>query len=369
MTIHKSKGLQFPAVIMPFGNWLLGWSPQFSPAEWVLSKPNQPLVSTDDELDILINGLPFYLELNIASTESSFSEIYYNEVELTALDALNKLYVGTTRPEQALFLFAEYKLTKENKVNSTGKLLLSALNGLSSEEVVKVTEVNDDDLMHHENAVFVWGNMESFTKLNKHSENLSASFPFNEPIATNDWRGQGKLHIKPQAQSFFTDGAYLAYGYGEKNVKNTGKNAVGHYLHLALAAVNNTGELIQWIKEKHLAGEINSEMVQDLLARAEQIVLDQNLNTLLLQGERTFVEREIVSKEAQIFRPDRVQVSEKEVICIDFKTGKKHAQHKEQLTNYLSLLSEIYPEKEISGRLVYVQALTLEIENVALAFE
>jgi len=372
MTIHKSKGLQFPAVIMPFGNWLLGWSPQFSPAEWVLSKPNQPLVSTDDELDILINGLPFYLELNKASTESSFSEIYYNEVELTALDALNKLYVGTTRPEQALFLFAEYKLIqdpKKEKINSTGKLLLSALNGLPSEEVVKVTEVNDDDLMHHENAVFVWGNMESFTKLNKHSENLSASFPFNDPIATNDWRGQGKLHIKPQAQSFFTDGAYLAYGYGEKNVKNTGKNAVGHYLHLALAAVNNTGELIQWIKEKYLAGEINSEMVQDLLARAEQIVLDHNLNTLLLQGERTFVEREIVSKEAQIFRPDRVQVSEKEVICIDFKTGKKHAQHKEQLTNYLSLLSEIYPEKEISGRLVYVQALTLEIENVALAFE
>jgi hypothetical protein len=87
MTIHRSKGLQFPVVILPY--WTLKSSGKNAKKEWFQwDKTPFPYV-------------PFKLTAALKATE--FEEAYTHEDELKILDEINLLYVACTRPEMRLY--------------------------------------------------------------------------------------------------------------------------------------------------------------------------------------------------------------------------------------------------------------------------
>ena len=87
MTIHKSKGLQFPVVICPFYDWKLDVSRQIT---WI-----------DNEGE----KLPaYFVKMNKAVKNSELGNLYEEEEGKYFLDQLNLLYVAFTRPETALFI-------------------------------------------------------------------------------------------------------------------------------------------------------------------------------------------------------------------------------------------------------------------------
>lgn len=366
MTIHKSKGLQFPVVIMPFANWDLKWKKDQAPSRWHITSSSAPLEPTTDELDLLQGRLPVFLELSKSFTTSNFQDIYCNELELTALDALNKLYVGTTRAEQALFIFAEYKPTKDQKIKTTGHILKARLSaGESHIENFRQVEPNEftDDYGWHNILTYKVGEWEPFKKLEKTKDSKATNLPFEEAVPSYEWRN--RLFIKPQAGNFFESGAYLAMSGKETGLLPIYKNVVGNYLHEALAQVSNTSELLGWIKNAHLEGIINTQVMEQLIARADLIIQDQELNNLLNSGTTVLNERVIITKDTfQQKRPDRVQFTDSEVICIDFKTGEANKKHNAQIATYMELLQEMYPNKQVLGKLVYITESELTIENV-----
>ena len=80
LTVHKAKGLEFPAVFIPFTNWRL-------------ERPR--LAKLDDGSFVnLKRPLPSLLE-------AKRTEMMIND----ALEALNLLYVATTRAEEELYLY------------------------------------------------------------------------------------------------------------------------------------------------------------------------------------------------------------------------------------------------------------------------
>jgi ATP-dependent helicase/nuclease subunit A len=80
LTVHKAKGLEFPAVFIPFTNWRL-------------ERPR--LAKLDDGSFVnLKRPLPSHLE-------AKRTEMMIND----ALEALNLLYVATTRAEEELYLY------------------------------------------------------------------------------------------------------------------------------------------------------------------------------------------------------------------------------------------------------------------------
>ncbi len=80
-------------------------------------------------------------------------------------------------------------------------------------------------------------------------------------------------------------------------------------------------------------------------------------NPDLFSGE-VFAEFEVVDGEGNTYRMDRVVLSD-EVRVFEFKTGGEYAdQHLQQLNNYLSLLSRVYPKKPLRGVLLYLDSRT-----------
>jgi ATP-dependent exoDNAse (exonuclease V) beta subunit len=93
-TIHKSKGLAYPIVIMPFCNDSI-WSTSAykMPTLWV-STDNTPY-----------NQLPVLPMLwNKDMRNSAFAKDYHIEELYQTIDFINQWYVAFTRPKYALYL-------------------------------------------------------------------------------------------------------------------------------------------------------------------------------------------------------------------------------------------------------------------------
>jgi len=94
LTIHKSKGLQFPVVIVPFVNWQLSEHAR-EKAVWL---------ELNDEVDGLPVGLvPIKKDLG----NTAYAEQYTEEKNKSFLDDLNLLYVAFTRAEERLHVFTD----------------------------------------------------------------------------------------------------------------------------------------------------------------------------------------------------------------------------------------------------------------------
>jgi len=94
MTIHKSKGLEFPHVFL--------FLPSFKP---MLTKSNM-WVKPDGEL-----GLTDFLMSTSQLKGTPMEDIYTEENARTQVDELNTLYVAFTRPRNSLYVFSQKQPT------------------------------------------------------------------------------------------------------------------------------------------------------------------------------------------------------------------------------------------------------------------
>ncbi|WP_185865144.1 UvrD-helicase domain-containing protein [Blattabacterium cuenoti] len=95
MTIHKSKGLQFPVVILPFVDWNL-----------YLNSEKIKWIDINPKLYMGINSL--FLEIkSYYKNINSIREIYEKILSNTIFDNINLLYVATTRPTKQLIILSK----------------------------------------------------------------------------------------------------------------------------------------------------------------------------------------------------------------------------------------------------------------------
>ena len=100
LTIHKSKGLQFPVVIIPFCTWSI--EPKNNSLIWV---------KTGEAPFAGLNYLP--LNYTGALADTFFSADYWTERAQAAIDNLNLLYVAFTRAESELYAFVPQPARKK----------------------------------------------------------------------------------------------------------------------------------------------------------------------------------------------------------------------------------------------------------------
>ena len=100
MTIHKSKGLAFPIVFIPF--------------DWKSSPKNEMWVENSTAIS---NKFRYSLiNQNKLISNSHFAEQYDKEQSLNVLDNLNKLYVAVLELKM-LYLFFLQKLKKQRQIS------------------------------------------------------------------------------------------------------------------------------------------------------------------------------------------------------------------------------------------------------------
>lgn len=129
MTIHKSKGLESPVILIPQANWTLNIEPKKYKDHllWVSHIPSVSCLS-----DCIPPFIPVTPDDSMSSPSSPFHEEFCKFSDDELLDNLNKTYVAFTRPRRELHVYAPiHKKLMPETVKYVGDYLHCALSSLA----------------------------------------------------------------------------------------------------------------------------------------------------------------------------------------------------------------------------------------------
>ena len=310
MTIHKAKGLEFPAVIFPFANTLV--------------KSDAKLWVNSDYLDV---GLPFGLINSSATLErTKFSEIYESEKAKTWLDSINTYYVAFTRAENALFILAhEYKRSKSD-MRSIYQPILEQYPEFNKEK----NALELGELIAPEN-----------TKKDKspaiETENL-------ETIYTENWIEN--IAIAPTVKT---------------NITALSPSEYGDLVHELMRSVANSDQYKNQLKTRLSLNTIDSETKEKIESEFESLFNNKIFKGLFDTPGQRYLERDMTALDGKIIRPDCVIMGNENVILMDYKTGVPEASHEKQILEYKNNI-EVMQKRPVKAYLVYTE--NAEIKSV-----
>lgn len=299
MTIHKSKGLEFPVVVFPFA--ALDIYKEMQAKEWfpingVFDDFNYALVNHNKDL----------------ATFGKIGELLYNSRRAQQeLDAINLLYVAFTRPVEQLYVISKLDIKNNipNKKTYAG-LLISYLmeNGIWNESQSNYNFGIKERIISKEEIIKKTIHAPKFISVDKSAHNIS--------IITKS----GLLWDTSQAEAI------------EK----------GNIIHDILAKIKTLNDVDFAIQDSVSLGQISEAQSVSLKTDIVEIISHKNLKSFFTQERKVFNEKDIITKEGDILRPDRlVFMSDYEVVLIDYKTGNEKKSHEIQLDNYSKVLKDM----------------------------
>lgn len=300
MTIHKSKGLEFPIVIFPYANQDIYFD--MSPKTWFpVEKDNFKGFS-----HLLVN-----LNKEIEEFGETGSKLYTNYRSELELDTINLLYVAMTRPIEQLFIISELDLdSKQNeKMNLYSGLFINYL------------------------------------KSANHWQDGKNLYTFGDPTR--------QLPSK-QAKSSILQGQFICTSKEDNNltiITNSGylwdtaqekAQEKGNIVHNIMAQINTANDIPFVMDDFYSSGKLNSDQLSHLTPLIDEIVNHEMLSLYFTNDYTIYNEKDIISKHGDVIRPDRVVISKtNEAIIIDYKTGIEKSSHLQQLLRYQSILEDM----------------------------
>jgi ATP-dependent exoDNAse (exonuclease V) beta subunit len=137
----------------------------------------------------------------------------------------------------------------------------------------------------------------------------------------------------------------------------------GEFIHRVLYRVESLDEKIESHLEE-VINRVNDELKTDYPAEAVKKKLLEFLGHeeirpcfQTMPGRVIKREQDFSDGEGNLFRMDRVIFEEDRVSVIDYKTGTDKEGEREyisQLKNYIRILKEVYPDKDVEGVILYV---------------
>ncbi|MGQ9619898.1 MAG: UvrD-helicase domain-containing protein [Bacteroidales bacterium] len=309
MTIHKAKGLEFRAVILPFVNWPLGHGKQ-NPTIWVT-----PQVKPFNN----VNLVPVKYKSDLKY--SLFADDYLAETYYAKIDNLNLLYVAFTRAKEVLFGFCPSK--PEN--DSVAAWLSRALR-TKPFPVDKKPLLNLPDYFNEHEGIFSTGEI---IPTGTTEETSAAKDIRCEGYYVND--GIKGLHIKFHGEKWFI----------KQDENRKSKLNYGRLMHDVLASVITAGDIYSAVGKMILDGRINENEKDEIEKRILKAIAVPEVDEWFKPGLKILTEADILTTEGTLRRPDRVIISEDKVTVVDFKFGNERNEYIEQINLYKRLLLEM----------------------------
>jgi len=322
LTVHKSKGLQFPVVIVPFHNWAAGKSAEYRP--------------------YTIHGHTVLTRLT-----KDLGEPYHRRMAELALEQINLLYVAWTRAEEELHAFVP---------DCQGKLGLGPMPLILGEILHAPAEA----------AEIVRG---SAPVCQAQGQNASTC-PVETKLSTATAQDIAPLDAPPQFLGWLPRLRVYRHtledaGFDERTRGKLAHKAV-ELLQPPTAATNDAASA------KRATTLAMAEFPElRALPKQEREALAEQVQAMLLwlmsqpetrpclgagQGELT-----IMDEDGAFLRPDLLSFHEGGATVLEFKTGAASPDHAKQLRNYLRLVQAITPiGSMVSGALVYLDRRVIE---------
>jgi ATP-dependent helicase/nuclease subunit A len=316
LTIHKSKGLQFPYVIIPFCSWSLDHDSWQAPNLWVRS----------DEAPLDDAGyLPVRYGRNLE--ETFFSEYYTEERTRTFLDNLNLLYVAFTRAANGLIVTAPAPEIKGVKESVAGLLYQTIQQNLELK-----TRWNDSDM--------VWDSGE-WELPPPGDEQQQEGIELDE-YRVSPW--QKKLVIKQHASDYFDPGAS-----GKREKIN-----YGIQMHSILSRINHPAEVSHVILKLEREGFIAAAESSSILKELDELLAIPQVAAWFAPGWTVKTEIPIIIPGGEQSRIDRLLINDEVAVVIDFKTGVPGKTDATQVRQYMEILRKMN-YADVKGYLLYLR--------------
>ncbi len=322
MSIHKSKGLEYPVVIIPFAKWSFSSNTNLWLEENKLDK-NIPTLYTD-----------FFSIKN-----SLYNEEYKEELFQQYVDNLNLLYVALTRPKHSLSIIGQVKITKNeiktHPIDNVSKYIYSALKhqDLLKEEIDQSGEVQFN--------YFFNSNKKEETKVQKTTNNIFKIKPTQIPLRSSFLNAPIKYSQTKQAKE------YITALKSDKTEQITPRQK-GIILHNLLSQIKTKQDIEKTIDTSVQKGEISLKEKDYYKSIIEQMLSTEQASVWFSIGYKILNEIDIIVKEeGQITtkRPDRLMITkENEIILVDYKfakTKKNLSRYINQIKNYEAIIKQI----------------------------
>lgn len=312
MTIHKSKGLEFPIVIFPCD---LDIYKQVNPKIWMDALPE----GTYDDFEELM--ISYNKDLRILSERGS--EIYQREREQLELDNLNLLYVALTRAEEQLYIITEEVSTKDKANNSKYSHFFA--NFLMTQSIYD-PEVKDYDFGQ--------------SKRVSSKEGALKKLSYQDTYISTSWH-EHNIHMLANASVLWGTKKEEAINYG-------------NLIHKMMSEIYVVSDVKIVVRSYIMQGIINDRIAKSIERLIYELVRHKDLSHYFEPGLEIYNEREIIGEKGQIVIPDRLIIyPDREVVIIDYKTGKSSEDYHRQLERYAEVLQSL-DYKAVKKILIYV---------------
>lgn len=293
MTIHKSKGLEFPVVVFPYANQKIYFDK--APKYWFPVDPKD------------FKGFSKVF-VNINSSLENYGPlgeyIYAQHKSQLELDSINLLYVVLTRAVEQLYILSELELDKAQNEN------LKVYSGLF------INYLKSVGLWDVGTRTYTFGSAQRIL-----AAKTAEPFEFQKQFIS--------VSKEDHNLKIVTNGGYMW------NTEQAHAIERGNLIHLILSKIK-TSEAVGFVfSDLESKGHLKPSQRLELEALIQNLVDHVQLKAYFAPGLTVFNERDIIVSNGTWVRPDRIVVkAAKEVVLIDYKTGAELPEHKQQVENY-----------------------------------
>ena len=341
ITIHKSKGLEYDNVLIPF-------------CDWELEKTNGITIwCSGDDKEKPYGELPLIpVDYSSKMLGTVFEDDYKEEHLQNTVDNMNLLYVAFTRAGKNLFITG-----KKYKERTKGKSERSHIIQYIIEELAKelpgaiIDDAGDNGPISFE-----------FGTLSTCEERVEKEKATENPFELSPKTHKLKIETFPQPVSFRQSNKSHDFIKGEDIDPSDAKRyiKVGNVLHQLFSTILTEADIEPRLKELEQAGiiyndDITSRELQNKIscALSNEKVKNWFSPRWKLFNECTILDYDKETGDVYEHRPDRVMTDGKEMIVVDFKFGKPRDEYHEQVQRYMRLLMRM-GYKQVSGYIWYV---------------
>jgi len=288
MTIHKSKGLEFPVVIFPFD---LDTEYIQNEKIWYNTQSN-PVFCGFESFQIDVSSK---LSLYGKQGETSLKKVN-QEIQL---DNFNLLYVALTRAEEQLYILCDTKVTKSNSFQNYSDYFKAYIDKAGGEYVYEIGNPERISIPKKEEQSFL---LQSFVSVDKK---------------------ENQIYVVQNQESDDQDARMF-----------------GTLIHKAFEKITSYQDIDSawnYIDQLGLSTKISSR-AKGLL---KNVIEHPLLTDYYKKGLEVYNEYSFVTYNGDVKIMDRLVFDNKDVVVIDYKTGVFQKSHQLQIENYVNILSNI----------------------------
>lgn len=319
MTIHKSKGLGMPAIILPCCEGTTD----------IESKNRDILWCTPDKAPFSKDGLFLPIKCSSSLKDTIFAKEFEAERLKAIIDNLNTIYVSFTRAKEAMVMFAPVPSANKTKEGENSEkdanlenLLANFLKTQYERVIDKDKEIND----------FIIGALGRSKKSGSHGDDFveTISQPTENIIVR---KKLPRLSLKH-----------------DRLTKDIAAIERGNCIHEVLSVINDYDNIDKPIEEIYSTGKVDASIhtCEEMKQVIRKLLANEDVKRWFAPGLTILNERTILANVIQkdgrtktLHRPDRIIIDGNKVTIIDYKTGEQNPYHHRQVREYMAFMKEM----------------------------